>query len=66
MLFSNLCSSATSEELQAVELQMAPILAQHTSKVFTLPGLFERVAAVHAKREALGLSPEQVEPSSLI
>ena len=58
-LFSNLTSSETSPELQAVERRMAPQLAVHRSKVFMHPGLFARIAAVHAEREHLGLSGEQ-------
>lgn len=58
-LFSNLTSSATSPELQAVERRMAPQLAVHRSKVHMHPGLFARIAAVHAEREQLGLSGEQ-------
>ncbi len=58
-LFSNLTSSETSPELQAVERRMAPQLAVHRSKVFMHPGLFARIAAVHAEREHLGLTGEQ-------
>eukprot|EP00192_Tetraselmis_astigmatica_P006864 CAMPEP_0117675278 /NCGR_PEP_ID=MMETSP0804-20121206/15517_1 /TAXON_ID=1074897 /ORGANISM="Tetraselmis astigmatica, Strain CCMP880" /LENGTH=757 /DNA_ID=CAMNT_0005484265 /DNA_START=186 /DNA_END=2459 /DNA_ORIENTATION=- len=59
-LFSNLCSSNTSPELQEVELEMAPVLAGHSSKIYTFPGLFPRIDALHAAREEAGLNPEQV------
>ena len=46
-LFSNLCASNSPPELQAVQLELAPLLAAHRSKVAMYPGLFERVAKVH-------------------
>ena len=49
-----------SPELQAVELEMAPLLAAHTNKVYTFPGLFTRVHTVHEARLASGLDDEQV------
>ena len=53
-VLQHLCSSATSPELQAVELSSAPLLAAHSSRVHMgIPGLFDRVAAVHAARAAL-------------
>ena len=53
-VLQHLCSSATSPELQAVELASAPLLAEHSSRVHMgIPGLFARVAAVHAARAAL-------------
>jgi len=60
-LFSNLCSSNTSPELQAVELEMAPILANHESKIYTFPGLFARVDELHSRRhEHAAWTAEQV------
>lgn len=60
-LFSNLCSSNTSPELQAVELEMAPILANHESRIYTFPGLFERLDALHEQRhQQSDWSAEQV------
>ncbi len=52
-VLEHLCASATSPPLQAVELEMAPRLAAHESRVMMMPGLFERVDAVHAERAAL-------------
>jgi len=60
MVFSNLCSSNSPPELQAVQLEMAPILAAHESKVFMLPGLFARIAAVYDARSTSGLDSEQI------
>jgi peptidyl-dipeptidase Dcp len=58
-LFHNLTSSETSPALQAVEREMAPILAGHDSRVYTHAALFARIDALHAKRASLGLSDEQ-------
>ena len=57
-LFHNLCSSETSPELQAVERTMAPRLAAHHSAIYLNDSLFERVDALHARREAIGLASE--------
>lgn len=59
-MFDNLCSSNGVPELQAVELKMAGPIAAHYNQISTMPGLFDRINAVHAKRQDLGLNPEQV------
>ncbi len=58
-LFHNLTSSETSPALQAVQRQMAPLLAAHHSAIHMHKALFERVDALHERRERLGLMPEQ-------
>ena len=58
-LFYNLTSSETSPALQAVERDMAPILAAHDSRVYNNAALFVRVDALFEAREGLGLSDEQ-------
>jgi peptidyl-dipeptidase Dcp len=55
----SLCASATSTELRAVQRDMAGPLAAHWSAVQQDERLFARIAAVHASREAAGLTPEQ-------
>ena len=57
--FYNLTSSATSPALQAVQRAMAGPMAAHHSAVYNDARLFERVASLHLRREALGLSAEQ-------
>jgi peptidyl-dipeptidase Dcp len=59
-LFHNLASSETSPALQAVEREMAPILAGHDSRVYTNAALFARIDALHSARAALELSAEQM------
>lgn len=39
---------------------MAPILASHESKVYTMPGLFQRIDQLHSTRHTASLNPEQV------
>lgn len=58
-VFYNLTASATSPELQAVQREMAAPLAAHWSAVYQDTALFARIDAVHRRREALGLTPEQ-------
>src|SRR4051812_15566661 len=58
-VFFNLSGSHTNEALQAVEREMAPILAKHRSAIFMSDDLFRRVDALHAERDSLDLSAEQ-------
>ncbi len=57
--FHNLCASDTSPALQQVQRDMAAPIAAHSNAVYMHAGLFARIDAVHAKRAALGLTPEQ-------
>ena len=58
-LFYNLTASETSPALQAVEREMAPILAAHDSRVYNNAALFARVDSLHAARDRLSLGDEQ-------
>jgi peptidyl-dipeptidase Dcp len=58
-LFYNLTSSETSPALQAVERELAPVMAAHSSAIYMHSGLFARVDALHGERESLGLDAEQ-------
>ena len=60
LLFGNLTVSETSPALQAVEREMAPRLAAHENAIYLHAGLFERIAALHAQRHALGLDDESL------
>jgi peptidyl-dipeptidase Dcp len=59
-LFGNLASSETSPALQAVERTMAPRLAAHRNAIYMHAGLFERIDALHARRDSLGLDDEDL------
>ena len=58
-VFWNLAGADTNDRLQAVERDMAPTLARHWQSIGLDPDLFARVEAVHAKRDAGDLTPEQ-------
>ncbi|KPC53712.1 M3 family metallopeptidase [Amantichitinum ursilacus] len=57
--FENLTASESPAELQAVEREMAPLLAQHYSKVSMHAGFFARLNAVYQQADQLDLSEEQ-------
>jgi len=59
-VFHNLTSSATSEALQAIELEMAPRLSAHWSAISMHPVLFARLDELYHKRESLGLDAESL------
>jgi peptidyl-dipeptidase Dcp len=59
LVFWNLTASETSPALQEVERDWAPRFAAHQSAIYLNERLFERVAAVHAGRDGLGLSDEE-------
>jgi peptidyl-dipeptidase Dcp len=58
-VFHNLCSSETSEALQAAQRELARPLAAHANALYLNAALFARLDAVHRQRDALGLTPEQ-------
>jgi peptidyl-dipeptidase Dcp len=58
--FFNLVSSNATDAMQAVEREMAPALARHRSAIMLDQGLFGRVAALHARGDALSLEPDQL------
>ncbi|MFM0597079.1 M3 family metallopeptidase [Paraburkholderia dilworthii] len=59
LAFENLCSSESSPALQAVERDMAPLLAAHDSQVSMHAGFFARLNAVHQQAATLELNEEQ-------
>lgn len=60
MLFYNLSSSETSPALQAIERELSPRLAAHSSAVYQNEALFARLHALYEKRGTLGLTTEQL------
>jgi peptidyl-dipeptidase Dcp len=57
--FFNLVGAHSNEALQAIERELAPVLSKHRSEIFMNEALFRRVAALYARRDELGLTPEQ-------
>lgn len=60
MVFGQLSSAATNDELQAVEREIVPLVARHWNGIFLDPRLFARIDALHGKRDSLGLDPESL------
>ena len=58
-VFSNLTSAETSDALQAIQKQVAPMMAGHRDDIRLDPALFLRVKAVWDARAALKLDPDQ-------
>jgi peptidyl-dipeptidase Dcp len=58
-VFFNLTGAHTNDELQAIEREIAPILARHRSETYLNEALFKRVDALEARSDKLGLSAEQ-------
>ncbi|QCI69261.1 M3 family metallopeptidase [Phreatobacter stygius] len=59
-VFFNIASSDADEAIQAIQRDMAPILAQHGNAISLDVRLFARVKALHDARASLGISPEQI------
>ena len=59
-VFFNLAATDTTEELQAIERDVAPRLASHSQAIATHPALFAKVESLWESRDALGLTPEQM------
>ena len=58
-VFANLNQAHTSAELQDIARRVNPALAAHQDDILLDPGLFARVAAVHAAVDPAELEPEQ-------
>lgn len=58
LVFSQLASANTNETLQAIERDVAPLLARHWNAVFLNPALFARIDALYARRGSQGLGAE--------
>jgi len=58
-VFFNLAGAHTNDAIQAVEREMAPVLAKHRNAIFMNEALFRRVERLYDQRENLGLDAEQ-------
>jgi peptidyl-dipeptidase Dcp len=58
-VFQNLSSAETSDALQAIQKQVAPMLAAHRDDIALDPAVFQRVKAVWEARATLTLDPDQ-------
>ena len=57
-VFFNLTSAHTNPELEAIQRDVAPLLAKHQSAVLLNRRLFLRIEDLHARRDSLGLDAE--------
>jgi peptidyl-dipeptidase Dcp len=59
-VFGNLVSSLGGTALEAVDTEMSPKLAQHGMRVSLDPRLYQRIDALHGRRDELGLAEDQM------
>lgn len=58
-VFFGLQGANTTDEIQKIANDLAPLLSKHRDDINLNDKLFKRVNAVHAQRNKLGLNPEQ-------
>ncbi|MCZ8316014.1 M3 family metallopeptidase [Phreatobacter sp.] len=58
-VFFNLAGSDATDAIQAIQREMAPVLAQHGNAITLDARLFARVKALHDQRDTLALTGEQ-------
>ncbi len=57
--FYNLTSAETSDELQAVAMELSPLMSEHSNSINLNEQLFARVKQVYDQKDALNLNLEQ-------
>jgi peptidyl-dipeptidase Dcp len=58
-VFFNLCGTDGNDAIEAIEREIAPVLAHHYTAILMNEALFRRVDDLHQRRDDLGLSAEQ-------
>ena len=58
-LFWVLAGADTSDAIEEVEREVSPLLARHSNATYLNRALYARIADLHARRDALGLTAEQ-------
>jgi peptidyl-dipeptidase Dcp len=58
-VFFVLTGADTSDDIEAIERDVSPLLARHSNALYLNRALYARIAALHEKRKALGLDAEQ-------
>jgi peptidyl-dipeptidase Dcp len=58
-VFSNLTSSASNDEIRAIQREMSPRLAAHRASITLNADLFARIDTLYQNRDSLGLEPQQ-------
>ena len=57
-VFGNLAGSTSTDEIQAIQAELAPKLAAHHDAIHLNPSLFARIDTLHGRRDELGLDEE--------
>jgi peptidyl-dipeptidase Dcp len=57
--FFNLAGAHTNDRIQAIELEIAPRLAQHRNAIFLNEALYRRIESLYERRDAMNLTAEQ-------
>ncbi|MFP6806187.1 MAG: M3 family metallopeptidase [Pseudomonadales bacterium] len=60
-VFYNLTSSHTNDELQSIQMNLAPRMAAHRGDLYNNQNLFKRVKVVAGSTQGLGLDADQVQ-----
>ncbi len=60
IVFQNLNSAETNDEMQALARKISPMVTEHGDEVMMNPALFERVKAIYSQRNDMGLDYEQM------
>ncbi len=58
-VFFSLNSAVTTERMQAIAKEAAPLLSEHQDNIILNDKLFQRVKVIHERRLSLALKPEQ-------
>ncbi|MEM8995363.1 MAG: M3 family metallopeptidase, partial [Acidobacteriota bacterium] len=58
-VFSNLASSASDDEIRAIQREISPRIAAHGASITLNPELFSRIDTLYQNRAELGLTPQQ-------
>ena len=58
-VFFVLTGADTSDEIEAIEREISPLLARHNNTLYLNRALYARIAVLHKNRDALGLDAEQ-------
>ena len=58
-VFNNLMGAETTDELTALSIKLAPVLAEHEDNIALNQELFKKVDAVYQQKESFGLTREQ-------
>ncbi len=60
LVFFNLTSSASNDEIRAIQREMSPRLAAHSAAITLNADLFNRIDSLYQERDSLGLSAQQL------